>query len=293
MADAYKGPSTEELTTVVSDIALSLIGVESLDADEPLMDAGLDSLAAVEFGNTISKEFAGINLPSTLMFDFPSVKLLSGFIDAGLHEQHDLTQAKRIASAPAGGGGGGGGGGGKLEKSTRMVKRRRLKPGVQKMGGTARNIPRRTGGGPSEDEAGFGGFGSYQAPAQSRPRIEDEPRSGGFSGLSGFQQPQAANAGAAPSAVALNAPYAGPTPAEITEMVKDTALSLIGVETLDDDEPLMDAGLDSLAAVEFGGAISKDFTGLEMPATLMFDYPSVKSLTAFIDTGLREAHAAR
>eukprot|EP00930_Biecheleria_cincta_P069315 TRINITY_DN5706_c0_g1_i1.p1 TRINITY_DN5706_c0_g1~~TRINITY_DN5706_c0_g1_i1.p1 ORF type:complete len:1047 (+),score=293.11 TRINITY_DN5706_c0_g1_i1:111-3251(+) len=290
VAEAYKGPSTEELQSVVSDIALSLIGVESLDADEPLMDAGLDSLAAVEFGNTISKEFAGVNLPSTLMFDYPSVKLLSGLIDAGLKEQFEQTQAKRIASAPAGGGGGGGGG--KLEKTTRMVKRRRLKPGVQKMAGTARAIPRRAGAGPSEDDVGFGGFGTYQPPAMSRPRIEDEPSGGGYSGFSGFQQPQAPNAGSAPSAVAKNMPYAGPSPTEIIEMVKDTALSLIGVETLDDDEPLMDAGLDSLAAVEFGSAISKDFVGLEMPATLMFDYPSVKSLTAFIDTGLREAHAA-
>ena len=30
--------------------------------------------------------------------------------------------------------------------------------------------------------------------------------------------------------------------AEIEETVRDTALSLIGVESLDNDEPLMDAG---------------------------------------------------
>ena len=34
----------------------------------------------------------------------------------------------------------------------------------------------------------------------------------------------------------------GPTMAEIEETVRDTALSLIGVESLDNDEPLMDAG---------------------------------------------------
>ena len=52
----------------------------------------------------------------------------------------------------------------------------------------------------------------------------------------------------------------------------------------------MDAGLDSLAAVEFGNAIQKDFAGLTMPNTLMFDYPSVKRLTEFINEGLIEAH---
>lgn len=35
---------------------------------------------------------------------------------------------------------------------------------------------------------------------------------------------------------------AGPAISEIEEIVKDTALSLIGVESLENDEPLMDAG---------------------------------------------------
>jgi len=103
----YSGPNSSEIVATVSDVALSLIGVEALDADEPLMDAGLDSLAAVEFGNTLAKEFSGVALPSTLMFDFPSVKLLSGFIDASMREAHDKSEAQRAQSAAAGGGGGG------------------------------------------------------------------------------------------------------------------------------------------------------------------------------------------
>ena len=50
---------------------------------------------------------------------------------------------------------------------------------------------------------------------------------------------------------------------------KDLGRDSLGVETLENDEPLMDAGLDSLAAVEFANAISKDFVGLQMPGTLM------------------------
>ena len=34
----------------------------------------------------------------------------------------------------------------------------------------------------------------------------------------------------------------------------------------------------------------KDFVGVQMPNTLMFDYPSVKALTQFIDVGLKDAH---
>ena len=117
----YSGPNTTEIVETVSDVALSLIGVESLDADEPLMDAGLDSLAAVEFGNTLAKEFSGVALPSTLMFDFPSVKLLSGFIDSSMREAHDKSEALRVQNSAGGGGGG--------QRKTRMVRKLRPKPG--------------------------------------------------------------------------------------------------------------------------------------------------------------------
>ncbi|CAE8592352.1 unnamed protein product [Polarella glacialis] len=94
-----------------------------------------------------------------------------------------------------------------------------------------------------------------------------------------------------PSTVAaVLGPCRGPTMEQITDMVKETALSLIGVESLDADEPLMDAGLDSLAAVEFQSAVSKDFKGIELPSTLMFDVPSVTQLAHLISGALHEAH---
>jgi acyl carrier protein len=82
----YAGPSAEMLAATVTDVALSLMGVESLAQDTPLMDAGLDSLASVEFQNTLQKEFTGVSLPATLIFDFPSVKTLTDFIYQGLRE---------------------------------------------------------------------------------------------------------------------------------------------------------------------------------------------------------------
>ena len=275
----YSGPNPDQIKETVSDVALSLIGVESLDADEPLMDAGLDSLAAVEFGNTLAKEFSGVALPSTLMFDFPSVKQLSSFLDSSMREAHEKSEAVRVQSGAAGGGGG--------QRRTRMVRKLRPKPG----GARRRQMAFNQQAMPMQAMQPM----QMAIPQASQQVKEAEPYKGwtccvvpcaiGKPHTLGAQPPDVLAAGNRMCVFCK-----GPTMAEIEEVVRDTALSLIGVESLDNDEPLMDAGLDSLAAVEFGNAIQKDFVGLTMPNTLMFDYPSVKALTQFINDGLIEAH---
>ena len=47
--------------SVVKDAALDLIGTETLEDDMPLMEAGLDSLAAVEYQSILTKAFVGVN----------------------------------------------------------------------------------------------------------------------------------------------------------------------------------------------------------------------------------------
>jgi aryl carrier-like protein len=210
----YKGPSPEDFLQTVKGAAMDLIGTESLDGDTPLMEAGLDSLAAVEYGSILGKQFAAIQLPSTLMFDHPTTNMIAELLSNELKEKMTVTEQQ--------------GGEEIIEEVTDSE------------------------ADDSDDD---------ESEEESGESDDDDDDDGGA-------------VVAKPAASAGPAVYAGPTQKEITQTIIGVAADLIGTEDVHADSPLMESGLDSLAAVEFGSILGKTFVGVQLPSTVMFDHPS-------------------
>ena len=82
-----------------------LVGSE-VDPDEPLMAAGLDSLAAMELHNMMSSSL-GVDLPSTLVFDYPSMSAMAGYIEGrmGLSAATEAPPQRALEEGPPRAGG--------------------------------------------------------------------------------------------------------------------------------------------------------------------------------------------
>ncbi len=65
---------------VITQVVKDSIGVDEVPADVPLMDAGMDSLSSLEFRNRLRGAFEGVSMPSSLVFDYPSVGVLTSYI---------------------------------------------------------------------------------------------------------------------------------------------------------------------------------------------------------------------
>ena len=54
-----------------------VLAPEEIQLDTPLMETGMDSLSSVAFRNALNQTFTGINLPASLMFDYPNAPSLA------------------------------------------------------------------------------------------------------------------------------------------------------------------------------------------------------------------------
>ncbi len=66
-------------------------------ADQPLMEAGLDSLGAVDLRNALSTQFL-VDLPSTVTFDYPTVPALAAYVFTLLPQEPTQEDASNLDS---------------------------------------------------------------------------------------------------------------------------------------------------------------------------------------------------
>ncbi|CAM9882194.1 unnamed protein product, partial [Chrysoparadoxa australica] len=80
----------------------------------------------------------------------------------------------------------------------------------------------------------------------------------------------------------------------LTTAVLDVAREIAENPDLSADEALMEAGMDSLAVVESGNRLRRRFalTGGSFPPTLIFDYPTARSLAGYFDTKMFSSDSA-
>lgn len=75
------GPDPELVKKTIQEVTKKMVGKEDdLEQDLPLMDLGINSTNAVIFRNKLTSEFQDVELPSTLIFDYPTVRSLFGLV---------------------------------------------------------------------------------------------------------------------------------------------------------------------------------------------------------------------
>ncbi|KAL3921310.1 MAG: hypothetical protein SGPRY_004949, partial [Prymnesium sp.] len=176
--------------------------VDAKTKDTPLMEAGLDSLGAVELRNRLASQLGDVELSETLVFDYPTVRQLEAHIES-------------------------------------LVIPANEDPGVQ---GT-------------------------DAPAGNLPSLEMLTQLLGSAGEVAHSQ---------------NVPTAPPVAVDASAVVRIATADLVDAKTK--DTPLMEAGLDSLGAVELRNRLASQLGDVELSETLVFDYPTVRQLEAHIES---------
>lgn len=86
----------------ILDLARDAAGGGSVEPDSPLMEAGIDSLGSVELRNQLQSA-SGVSLPSTLIFDHPTVRQISLFLEPVRKATEDtVTRIDHVLCEPQG-----------------------------------------------------------------------------------------------------------------------------------------------------------------------------------------------
>ena len=233
--------------------ALQEVLGSQISADASLMESGLDSLAAVELRNALAARYA-LELPATLTFDYPSAAAISQLILQELHVTG--TAGTQSAADPL------------------------QAPHMQGSAARTGTAGAHQAAAASHQETGFADpfvSGAYPTDpflgAEAYISIPDLQ-----SGAPAPQQRQVSQ-GVRPG----NSSHDSEAFSETLHRVLQAVQEVVGSEVAA-NESLMEAGLDSLGAVELRNALSARFE-VNLPATLTFDHPTPSSIASLLDIG--------
>lgn len=80
---------------ILAELLFTSLNPRTLEMQSGLMQAGLDSLGAVELRNAVSSNFS-VDVPATLAFDYPTESALVDFIVSKLQSLHGHSQARHV-----------------------------------------------------------------------------------------------------------------------------------------------------------------------------------------------------
>merc|ERR1712190_339733 len=79
--DVGSGLDPAQLKSQILEVTKGFTGSdEDIEYDMPLMESGLTSNTAVLLRDALTQQLPGVNLPVTLVFDYPSIEMMSELI---------------------------------------------------------------------------------------------------------------------------------------------------------------------------------------------------------------------
>lgn len=76
-----KGLDPDVIIATIQDVTKKLVGGNiDLEAERPLMEAGVTSMTAILYRQNLAAAIGGVNFPVTLVFDYPSVSAIADFV---------------------------------------------------------------------------------------------------------------------------------------------------------------------------------------------------------------------
>ena len=94
-----KEQSSKDIKRKLQEIAKVILGVD-VSPQQPLMEAGLDSLAATEMHNAISKSFVEHEVPATFVFDFPTIDAMVQYFVVNYGDTNTIVVPVAVEGTP-------------------------------------------------------------------------------------------------------------------------------------------------------------------------------------------------